>query len=210
MNADRKNWFVLAGAGTLGLIVLLVAARIHSVRGQRDAESSSEPRYTVGMTEGFNLVVTDNNKNALYFYTADEDKPVGSDLKLRGTIDLRQVGKLTIRPISEGEDSTKKATTREATKKGTMGAGPERGARAPAYITVVVPDDAVVSFDGEATTLTGGKREFISPPLEKGRKYRYEVTAQWTANGKQVEQKRKVPVTSGERVRVDFLTAESK
>jgi uncharacterized protein (TIGR03000 family) len=153
------------------------------------------------MTEGDNLIVTDNNKNALYFYTTDEGKPAGSDLKLRGSIDLQQVGKLTVKPSRIGEDSTKKGTT---------GGTAKRGARSPAYITVVVPEDAAVFFDGEATRQTGGTRRFESPPLESGTKYSYEVTARWTANGKQVEEKRTVRVTAGARVRVDFLTPQSE
>jgi uncharacterized protein (TIGR03000 family) len=197
---------LLAAAGALGLLGILVAARIHAVRGQAEGGAHAEPHYTVGMTEGFNLVVTDNDKDALYFYTADEDKPVGSDLKLRGTIDLRQVGKLTVKPISEGEDSSKKGATTKRAKEGKT----IYGAGGMAYVTVVVPADAEVLFDGEATTLTGGTRTFISPPLEAGKKYRYEITAKWTANGEKVEQTRKVPVTAGARVRVDFLTPESK
>jgi uncharacterized protein (TIGR03000 family) len=183
----------------LGLFVLLVGARIHWVRGQGDADSPSDPRYTVGMTEGDNLIVTDNTKNRLYFYTVDKDKPAGSDLKLRGQIDLGQVGKLTVKPTREGGASTKKEAT---------GGKVIYGAGGQAYVTVVVPVDAAVFFDGEATSLTGSTRTFVSPPLEQGKKYRYEVKARWTVNGKQVEQTRKVPVTAGARVRVDFLTPE--
>ncbi|HYV34139.1 MAG TPA: hypothetical protein VE988_00460, partial [Gemmataceae bacterium] len=51
------------------------------------------PHYTVVETQGHNLLVTDNKTNKLYFYTIDKDKEIGSDLKLRGSIDLNQVGK---------------------------------------------------------------------------------------------------------------------
>jgi hypothetical protein len=47
-------------------------------------------------TEGHNLLVTDNQSNTLYFYTIDKDAKIGSDLKLRGSVDLTQVGKPTI------------------------------------------------------------------------------------------------------------------
>ena len=56
------------------------------------------PRYSVVDTEGVNLMVTDNHKNTVYFYTADEGEKPGADLHLRGTIDLTQVGKATIKP----------------------------------------------------------------------------------------------------------------
>lgn len=56
------------------------------------------PKYTVIDTEGTNLLVTDNSTNTLYFYTVDPDKAPGEDLKLRGTVDLTEVGKPVIKP----------------------------------------------------------------------------------------------------------------
>lgn len=57
-------------------------------------------RYTVVMTEGHNLIVTDNQANTLYFYTIDREKEIGSELKLRGSVDLNQVGKPEIKPTT--------------------------------------------------------------------------------------------------------------
>lgn len=56
------------------------------------------PRYTIVDTEGTNLLVVDNNANTLYYYTVDPGKVVGDDLKLRGSIDLTEVGKPVIKP----------------------------------------------------------------------------------------------------------------
>jgi hypothetical protein len=56
------------------------------------------PKYTVVETMGTNLLVVDNAKNTLYFYTCDEGKGAGESLKLRGSIDLNQVGQPTITP----------------------------------------------------------------------------------------------------------------
>jgi hypothetical protein len=50
------------------------------------------PRYTIVETQGHNLLVTDNTKNMVYFYTIDKDDKVGADLKLRASVDLTQVG----------------------------------------------------------------------------------------------------------------------
>jgi hypothetical protein len=52
--------------------------------------------YTVVETQGTNLLVTDNKTNTLYYYTIDKDKEIGSDLKLRASVDLTQVGKPVI------------------------------------------------------------------------------------------------------------------
>jgi hypothetical protein len=97
MNANWKNRVPLAVAAAL-LGALLVVIWRQPVLGQRDGGSAAAPRYSVIDTEGHNLIVTDNQKNTLYFYTIDKDKPIGSDLKLRGSLDLNQVGKPVIRP----------------------------------------------------------------------------------------------------------------
>jgi uncharacterized protein (TIGR03000 family) len=75
-----------------------------------------------------------------------------------------------------------------------------------AQVTVIVPADAEVFFDGNATTQTGTERVYQSPPLEKGFTYHYSIRARWTEGGKPVEQTRKVSVKPGARARVDFTS----
>jgi len=55
-------------------------------------------KYTVVESQGVNLLVVDNTSNTLYFYTCDQNKEAGSELRLRGSIDLTQVGQAVIRP----------------------------------------------------------------------------------------------------------------
>ena len=99
MNASWQNRIRLGVALALVAAVLVVAVRWQPAQAQkRKAAPASGPHYTVVMTEGHNLVVTDNHKNTLYFYTIDKDKPIGSELKLRGTVNLTQVGKEVIKP----------------------------------------------------------------------------------------------------------------
>jgi hypothetical protein len=89
----------------VGLVVIVVAIIIlepkeYSVIGKRLQISSDGPigpgapaaHYTVVMTDARNLLVTDNVANKLYFYSIDKDKPIGSPLKLRGSVDLGQFG----------------------------------------------------------------------------------------------------------------------
>ena len=78
---------------------------------------------------------------------------------------------------------------------------------AKAEITVVVPADAELFFDGDATTQTGTERLFVTPALKPGVVFHYQLIARWKAGDKTVEQNRTVDVTSGGRVRVDFLKA---
>jgi uncharacterized protein (TIGR02246 family) len=83
-------------------------------------------------------------------------------------------------------------------------------AQGGAVITIVVPPDAEVFFDGTPTTQKGSERRFTSPPLEVGRKYEYAIRARWTQNGRMVERTRRVSVNGGADVRVDFLTPLSE
>jgi hypothetical protein len=91
---------VLAAAVT-ALLVAMVAlsypARRASGRNEEGGGSGAGPHYTVVMTEGHNLLVTDNGANKLLFYTIDKDAPIGSPLKLRASISLADVGKDEIR-----------------------------------------------------------------------------------------------------------------
>jgi hypothetical protein len=93
----HAKWTGLAAAAAL---VVAVAAGLcwQPALAQREGAKGAGPRYTVVATEGHNLIVTDNQSNTLYFYTIDKDAKVGSDLKLRGQVDLKQVGKSVLTP----------------------------------------------------------------------------------------------------------------
>jgi|GEM_PF-3113946 uncharacterized protein (TIGR03000 family) len=73
-----------------------------------------------------------------------------------------------------------------------------------AKVEVRAPAGAEVWFDGHATTQTGADRSFTSPALEPRQDYEYEVRAHWDADGKPVDQTRKVVVHAGDHVVVDF------
>ena len=93
----RASWFMAVAVFIAG-VVLLVSRPVPASSTVDEAKAGS-PHYTVVETEGHNLVVTDNASNTLYFYTVDKGKPPGSEMKLRGKVDLNQVGKPTITPI---------------------------------------------------------------------------------------------------------------
>ena len=71
-------------------------------------------------------------------------------------------------------------------------------------MTVHVPADADVWFDGDATKQQGEWRAFASPPLTPGKDYSYDVRARWTVGGKTVDQTRTVVVHANDKVEVDF------
>jgi uncharacterized protein (TIGR03000 family) len=84
-------------------------------------------------------------------------------------------------------------------------AGGQAVQKAEAEITILVPADAEIFFNGNPTTEKGPERVFVTPPLVVGKKSSYEVLARWKDAGKVVQQSRKVEVSGGARVRVNFL-----
>ncbi len=100
MNASWKGRLPLAVVAGLVLVAVVLLSRWQPARAAKAEGPVTGPRYTVVMTEGHNLIVTDNKTNTLHFYTIDKDKEIGSDLHLRGSVDLSQVGKETIKPMN--------------------------------------------------------------------------------------------------------------
>jgi uncharacterized protein (TIGR03000 family) len=78
-----------------------------------------------------------------------------------------------------------------------------------ARITVQVPANADLWFNGTKMTLTGPIREFESPPLTPGRQYVYDVEAQWTENGQPLSQTQRVNVTAGSSALVNLYPKTS-
>lgn len=56
--------------------------------------------YTVVATDGTHLVVTDNQANKVFFYAIEQGGKPGDELKLRGTLNLDDVGKPNIKPTT--------------------------------------------------------------------------------------------------------------
>ena len=88
---------ILIGAFLVGSYAPLAFSQADQ-KGAAPRDGAGYPRYNVVATEGHNLIVTDNSNHTLYFYTIEREKPIGSELHLRGTVDLNQVGKPTIKP----------------------------------------------------------------------------------------------------------------
>jgi hypothetical protein len=102
MMAKKWTWSlvvfgILVGVG-VGWIMSQTATSVAEAADKKKPARLGGPRYSVIETEGHNLIVTDNKSNVLFFYTIDKDKEVGSELKLRGTLDLNEVGKPKLKP----------------------------------------------------------------------------------------------------------------
>jgi hypothetical protein len=92
----------------LAVALIAVLSTGHPVLGRADGGSGGSPHYTVVETQGHNLLVTNNANNMLYFYTVDKDKPIGSPLKLRASMDLTKVGAEEIRITAHNVENSGK------------------------------------------------------------------------------------------------------
>ena len=92
-----------------------------------------------------------------------------------------------------------------ATNSGYMAAYPQQPQNA-AMINMRVPADAKVFFgDAEGSNAQSGTvRHFVSPPLDPGSNYQYQLRAQWMENGQMVTRSRTVDVHANQTVNVDF------
>jgi hypothetical protein len=112
----KAKW--LGGVALAALILALgamLASRDGSVQGQPPGapRMPGGARYTVIETQGFNLLVTDNGANQLYYYATDKDAPLGSPLKLRASLDLSQIGKPEVRITPHNLEDIRKKEDRE-------------------------------------------------------------------------------------------------
>jgi len=74
-----------------------------------------------------------------------------------------------------------------------------------AMFEVRVPENAQLWFAGAKTSQTGPVRHFVSPSLQPGRTFTYEIRARWTdASGRLVVRTKQVEVRAGARIGVDF------
>lgn len=75
----------------------------------------------------------------------------------------------------------------------------------PATVIFRLPADASLIVDGEKTNQTGSTRKFVTPPLKPGRKYTYNVVAEWEPNNyTRITRGRKIYVLSGKETEVDL------
>ncbi len=88
---------------------------------------------------------------------------------------------------------------------GNYGNGSYAPANGAAQIQVKLPDgDGEVWFDGQKTRQTGTSRTFVTPALEPGKSFSYQVSAAWHHNGRLVTAERTVNVSAGNTSYVDF------
>jgi uncharacterized protein (TIGR03000 family) len=84
-----------------------------------------------------------------------------------------------------------------------QGGQEEQEATAPATIFATVPAGAQVWLDGTKTTQTGAVRSFVTPPLQRGKGFTYDVRVHWVAaDGTIIDLTRTVPVQAGRQTNI--------
>lgn len=80
----------------------------------------------------------------------------------------------------------------------------EQEPTAPAFIQANVPANAELWLDGKKMNQTGPSRLYMSPPLERGKTFAYEVRVHWTTpDGTTVDLTRMVRVQAGRQTNVN-------
>ena len=72
------------------------------------------------------------------------------------------------------------------------------GGPAPASLVIRLPADARLTIDGDLTRSTSGARWFVTPPLEPGQTFHYELRAEVVRDGKKLTETRQVAVRAGQ------------
>jgi uncharacterized protein (TIGR03000 family) len=85
---------------------------------------------------------------------------------------------------------------------------PEAPTDNTARIFVLLPPDAQLWFEGQATTKKGPRREFYSPKLNPSRTYVYTIRARWKEDDRWVEQQGELEVRANETFVVRFPVDE--
>jgi uncharacterized protein (TIGR03000 family) len=88
-------------------------------------------------------------------------------------------------------------------------AGPAaaRADEAPAVIRVTLPADATLTIDGQPTTSTSADRTFVTPPLEAGKTFHYELKAVIGSGENKTTIERRVAVRAGQQTNVALQPA---
>jgi uncharacterized protein (TIGR03000 family) len=80
-----------------------------------------------------------------------------------------------------------------------------------AAVDIYVPSkDAELWFNGVKTTQAGQKRSFVTPELQPGKSYTYDVRAKWMEDGKEFDQTHTVAVRSGAQAVYAFFAAKKE
>jgi uncharacterized protein (TIGR03000 family) len=71
-------------------------------------------------------------------------------------------------------------------------------------VVVTVPEDAQLYIDGQKSSMTSTERTFVTPKLQVGERYFYDLRAEVVRDGQVKSLNRRVILSAGDIARVDF------
>jgi uncharacterized protein (TIGR03000 family) len=74
----------------------------------------------------------------------------------------------------------------------------------PARLVVALPADALLKVDGQPTRSTSANRIFMTPPLDPGVSFTYQLSVEVVREGTTLRQTKQVFVRAGEEARAAF------
>jgi uncharacterized protein (TIGR03000 family) len=140
----------------------------------------------------------------IYMTTINTPGVYGRYVMTTTTLGFPEYRQPTFYPSVAYNEAGPTLTTTVAPRAGVSGLGEG----ATASLRVRVPADAELTFEGVRTSPVGTVRDFVTPPLELGRDYRYTVAARWMDAGREVRETRDVLVRAGDRLSIDLTTPE--
>jgi uncharacterized protein (TIGR03000 family) len=82
--------------------------------------------------------------------------------------------------------------------------GKQASAWQPATVVIAAPADVRLTVNGQTLALKAREQAFLTPELEPEATYSYVITGEAIRDGQSVVRSRKVMLTAGAEVRVDF------
>ncbi|MGF1580470.1 MAG: TIGR03000 domain-containing protein [Gemmataceae bacterium] len=80
----------------------------------------------------------------------------------------------------------------------------------PANLAIEVPADAKLYVDGKLTTSTSEVRKFVTPPLQQGQVYFYDLRAEVDRDGQRIAVNGRVIIRAGQNVRAQLSEPSQK
>jgi uncharacterized protein (TIGR03000 family) len=71
-------------------------------------------------------------------------------------------------------------------------------------LNLTVPGDAKIWVEGSMIVQTGTQRQMVSPPIQPGYDYSYDIQVSWNQDGREVTRKRHITVHGGDVVNLTF------
>ncbi len=82
--------------------------------------------------------------------------------------------------------------------------------KVPANLSIEVPQDAKLYVDGMLTKANSKVRQFVTPPLQNGEAYYYDLKAEVERDGQRIAVKGRVIIRAGQNVRATLSEPSRK